>query len=236
VSSRPITVAVATFVGRLVASPIAAVAALTVLTGVGGFTGAATMIAAATGCARLAAALAAAVVASVAAVLLSLLPLLSSLLLDDPFVGVAGPADGIWLGSAGVGTPLVAAGFACESTLPGTPAALPFAAVSLGVWGPVLPPVEALAGVFPMVTSGGLGAPTCGVAVAGLLPPGVVAGFELALELDGWEVPWPCAGAPPAFFGAGFAAPLVGAGFAGAELVDAELVGPGFGGAEFAAA
>jgi hypothetical protein len=238
------TVAVAGFVGRLVASPIAAVAALVVLTGVGGLTGGATVIAAATGCGGLAAAIAAAAVAG-SVVAVPLLLLLSSFLLslDDAFAGVADATVTTWVGS--VGAPfLVSVGSARESALLGTFAAS--AAAPVDVWGPVLLVVDARDGVFPPLTASGLAAPGCGAAAAVLLI-GVAAGSAFGLTDDDWEAPWPCDGALLAFLGAefvdlvlvdaGFAAEeLVGAGFADAGFVGAEFVGAGFDDAEFAGA
>jgi hypothetical protein len=232
------TVAVAGFVCRLVASPIAAVAALAVLTGVGGLTGGATVIAAATGCGGLAAAIAAVAIAgSVVAVPLLLL---SSLLLspDDAFAGVADATVTTWVGSVG-GTLLVSVGSAGESGLLGTFAAL--AAAPVGPWGPELPLVDARDGAFPSLSAGGLAAPGCGAVGAELLI-GVAAGSAFGLTDDGWEAPWPCDGALLAFFGAEFVAPvlvaplLVDAGFAAEELVGAGFADAGFVGAEFAGA
>jgi hypothetical protein len=171
----------------------------------------------------LAAALAAAAVMAVSVVvLLSLLLASALLLLDEDFVGVAGPADRTWLGSAGSGTPFVA-GFPGEPSLPGTPAAAPLAVEVLGVGEPLFPPVDALAGVFP---AAGRFSATCGSADAELSLTGVAAGSELGLAPDDWEEPRLRAGAPPAFFGAGFVeAVFVGAGFVGAEFAGVEPVG-----------
>jgi hypothetical protein len=228
------TVAVAGFVGRLVASPIAAVAALAVLTGVVGLTGGATVIAAATGCGGLAAAIAAAAVAG-SVVAVPLLLLLSSLLLspDDAFAGVADATVTTWVGSVG-GTLLVSVGSARESGLLGTFAAL--AAAPVGPWGPELPLVDARDGVFPPLSAGGLAAPGCG-AVGAVLLIGVAAGSAFGLTDDGWEAPWPCDASLLAFLGAEFVAPLlVDAGFAAEELVGAGFADAGFVGAEFAGA
>jgi hypothetical protein len=229
------TVAVAGLVDRLVASPIAAVAALAVLTGVGGLTGGATVIAAATGCGGLAAAIAAAAVAGSVVAVPLLLPL-SSLLpsLDDAFAGVANATVTTWVGSVG-GTLLVSVG----SGLLGTFVAL--AAAPVGAWGPELPLVDARDGVFPPLTGGRLAAPGCGAAGAVLLI-GVAAGSAFGLTDDGWEAPWPCDGALLAFLGAEFVAPvlvdplLVDAGFAAEEFVGAGFADAGFVGAEFAGA
>jgi hypothetical protein len=225
------TVAVAGFVCRLVASPIAAVAALAALTGVGGLTGGATVIAAATGCGGLAAAIAAAAVAG-SVVAVPLLLLLSSFLLslDDAFAGVADATVTTWVGSVG-GPLLVSVGSARESGLLGTFAAL--AAAPVGVWGPVLLVVDARDGVFPPLTGGGLAAPGGGAAAA-VLVIGVAAGSAFGLTDDDWEAPWPCDGALLAFLGAEFVDPvLVDAGFAAEELVGAGFAGAGFVGAGF---
>jgi hypothetical protein len=234
VPSCSVTVAAADLVCRLVASPIAAVAALTVLTGVGRLTGGATVIAAATGCGGLAAASAAAAVAgSVVGVPSSLSAFLPSL--DDAFAGVAGAAVMTWVGSPGVTLP-VSAGSVWELGLLWRFAAL--AAAPFGAWGPVLPVVDARDGFFPSLTAGGLAAPGCAAAGAVLLI-GVAAGFAFGLTVDGLDEPWPCDGVLPVFVGAEFGEPVfvgpvfVGAGFADAELVGAGFVDAGFVGAEF---
>jgi hypothetical protein len=232
--SCAVTVAVAGLVGRLVASPIAAVAALTVLTGVGGLTGGATVIAAATGCGGLAAAIAAAAVAG-SVVAAPLLLLLLSLLpaLDDALAGVAGAATMTWVGSAGL-TLSVPAGSAWELGLLGRFAAL--AAAPLGACGPVLPAVDAGDGFFPPLAAGGLAAPGCAAAAA-VLPIGVAAGSAFGLTAGGLAEAWPCDGVPPAFVGAEFVEPVfVDPAFAGAGFADAELVGVGFAGAGFVGA
>ncbi len=171
------TVAVAGLVRPLVASPIAAVAALAVLTGVGGLTGGATVIAAATGCGGLAAAIAAAAVAA-SAVAVPLLLLLSSFLLslDDAFAGVAdadrydlariGRRDHCWSPSGSAREVGIRLGHLLH--LPRRRSAS---------WGPVLLLVDARDGVFPPLTAGGLAAPGCGAAAAVPLI-GVAAGSE----------------------------------------------------------
>jgi hypothetical protein len=237
VASCAVTVAVADLVCRLVASPITGVAALRLLIGVGGLTGGATVIAAATGCGALVAALCVAAAAGSAVVVALSLPLSSLLLsLGDAFAGAAGAALMSSVESAG-GTPVVVAPLAEESALLGIVAALALAVASLRAWGPVLPPVDVRGATFPPVDAAGLGAPSCAAAGAVLLI-GVAAGFVFGLAVDGWEEAWP-GGELPALFGVGLVAPLfvaplfadpvfVGAGFVGAEFVDGEVVGPEF--------
>jgi hypothetical protein len=214
--------AAADLAGPLVTSPIAAAVVVAALADAGVLTDAATMIAAATGCAVLAAAFAAAAaaVASVVAAPLSLPPLP---LVDDIFADVAGAADWICVGLASDRAPFGAAGFARELELFGPPAAFVFVVALPADWVMVLPPLEALGGVFPPFAAGALLALFCGAAGVVLLFC-VAAGF--GLRVDCWVETWLGGGAPPAdigteFIGAGLAA---GGGFAGAAVVFGAVV------------
>jgi hypothetical protein len=209
----------------LVTSLIAAAVVVTAFAGAGVFAGVATAIAAATGGAVVAAAFAAAAfaVASVVDAPLSLLSLLSLSLLsvDDVFAGAAGAADWLWLGSAGGGTPLVAAGFARGSELFGLLAAFVFVVALLADWVLVLPLVEAsvealveasfevFGAALPPFAAGGLLAPRCGDAGV-VLVLCVAAGVGFGLGVAGWAETWLCDGVPLADVGAGF----IGAGLA----------------------
>jgi len=150
-----------------------------------------------------------------------------------------------WVGSAAAML-LVVAGLAAESALLETFAASALGAAPLGAWGVVLPAVGARGGVSPSSAAGGLGAPSCDAAGAAL-PFGGAAGFAFGLAVDGWEEAWPCEGALPTLFAAGFVDPLfvappfvgaafVDAGFVGAEFVDGEFIGPKFVDAAFVGA